>query len=66
MLENKKASLQSELEKRKAKVKTLNDKYVELRINNIDNFKLDFNKIKNELNLKTYITIDNIIILEKL
>ena len=43
-----------------------NDKYVELRINNIDNFKLDFNKIKNELNLKTYITIDNIIILEKL
>ncbi len=30
MLENKKASLQSELEKRKAEVKTLNDKYVEL------------------------------------
>ena len=42
-----------------------NNKYIELRIKNIDKFKMDFNSIKSDLNLKSYILIDNIIILEK-
>ena len=40
-------------------------KYVELRINNSEIFKIDFNKLKNELKLKSYIIIDDIIILVK-
>ncbi len=43
-----------------------NNQRVELRITNLNNFKNDFNEIKDELNLNTYIIIDDIIILEKL
>lgn len=43
----------------------LKNKYTELKMKNISEFKRDYNNIKNELNLKTYYVIDNIIILEK-
>lgn len=41
------------------------NKYIELRIKNFDTFKLDFNNIKNELGINSYMSIDNIVILEK-
>jgi len=43
----------------------LNSKYTEIRIKNITKFKMDFDNIKEELDLKTYYVIDDIIILEK-
>lgn len=45
--------------------KLLNNKYTELKMNNINNFKNDFNNIKKGLNLKKYYIIDDIIVLEK-
>ena len=43
----------------------ITSKYTEVRIKNAESFKLNFDKIKDELNLKTYIVIDDVFILER-
>jgi len=43
----------------------LKNKYTELKMKNISDFKNDYSDIKMELNLKTYYVIDDIVVLEK-